>query len=1061
MDIRQLAKENDLYPDILVFSGDAAFGTTPQQSIEDQYLEVGRFLDAVRKAFDPEIPIDRVFMVPGNHDVDRSKITPSETEYLINPSRREEEIIDELNKNSLQSQRWMERLEAYRKFLKDYGLTHLDPDNPHLIWTNTITIHGHKIKISGFNSAWSCARKEEKGKLWLGGRWQLSKLAALPDEVDLSIAVIHHPSNWLNDQEDPAFGHELRDKFNVCLHGHEHIENVSQIEDGNLLVSAGACYNCSWMPNGYNFAQIELDGSGGRVFLRHWEQIGAGWVAKNIAKKAPHGTWKLKQFTGLANNSKEPGSAGASYRTSPILNLTSAASEDAIAKRLQSLQKRPLNFESQHSRIRLEERAGFERHLADGRFCWLIADWQMGKEGFISATLNNLGSSSALDNVYRIDCGLTDTIDKIFDGSDTQLGIAFVEFAEIIRRSAQPTLIFEDIPINLLKDITAYSIIRQRIKSILDFSPNLRVICILRQWPSTIPESNVIRLSHLDTHDVAVYLKSHPKAGAISHRQDLIERIHSYTAGLPSAIDRLIDRTNLLSIDDILKEQHDTSVNTAEPIPQSLIEAVTKVFNPENEKESRSLILLKLLTVLKDGETFDSIKKFYHKKPFFIEHVFLLADLALIESVEIAQTGSNLIPRRTFYKPSPTDAPKLLRVPRQVRDYVLSKIPQEEKNQIFSAASESLFGGKWYEGKINLRRSIITAYRQSSIAGPGNELLVAQYLLQTALASGRADRIERFARLAVGYCSELVAQGRFRDSVIAAGIVAEMIEGRGDPRNWIRSAYNYAYSLRMTGQHTEALSQYEAVLKQSVNESNEFKSDLFLHMAWCHESYPDKASCILYANKAIDLTEKESGIWFQGHALIAEQTKSGSELESLLAQLAERAKNLKHTMASNNIYLNLSKISKSKKTSLMYLDIVLSSAKDMYNRSRAISRKAELLRVSGRIMELTPDEQGALCQAYEYSYGQRIHHLLDSCHESLWELCRKANIWVSLFRLYRYTSFVWALTGRTKSDKQYKDQLLEIRDSSSEYKREFVEVEVLYLENRIISEDEIDCVSLN
>ena len=1046
-DLRALQADEGLYPDFIIFSGDAAFGNIDNQTIADQYKDVGSFLDSVRKAFEPEIPLNHLYLVPGNHDVDRRSISGIETEWLRNPQRKEDEIINELKVNSITCRRWMERLAAYRQFLKDYGLAHLEPDDPHLLWAAKHQIHGLTVGIGGFNSAWSCASKDEKGKLWLGGRWQLAQLENRLQDVDLSIAVIHHPSNWFS-AEDPSFGRQLRDKFNVVLHGHEHLETVSQEESGNILVSAGACYECSWMANGYNFGQINLDGTGGKIILRAWDNIGRGWVAKNIAKKAPLGSWSIKDV-GLHKIGKSRNFEHTRiYRPSPILNLTTNASKEAIEKNLRSLQKRPLSFEIQHSRVRINERVEFERVLSEERFAWLISDWQMGKEGFISSTLNNLGSTKALENVYRVDCGQAESVDTIFDSAGTQLGIAFMEFAEIVRQSDQPTLILEDIPLPILRNVEEYGNLLQKINYILKFSPNLRIICILRQRTNLISDQNSVRLSAFDFQDVSTYLKSHPKSGSLSHRDDLFERIHSHTAGLPAAIDRLVTQSNLLPIEVILDENEEFDSASPEPIPQSLRDAVTSVFNPTNEKEIRSLMLLKLLTVLKDGETFQSVSRFYYKKPFYIANVFHLADLELIESVDIVQTGSKLIPKHTFQKQIPQDVPKLLRVPRQVREHVLPLITPEERSQIYTAASEALFGGKWYEGRINLRRSIITAYRQSSVAGPGNELVVAQYLLQTAIASGRNDRIERFARLAVGYCNALISQDRYRDAVIASGIVAKMLDGRGELKNWTSCATNYGRSLRMTGQYSEALKVIQSVLDRGDCSSNDFRAHLYLDAAWCHEALSENSACLDFAQKALEDSKKESDIWFQSKALIAEESLAGSAMEIALQDLAIRARNLKCVLAANNIALTLAKLSKSKKTSMKYLDLVLSSAKDMYNRSRAISKKADQLRETGRILELTQDERIALCLAYEYSYGQRINHLLDSCHDSIWDLCRFANFWVSLFRLYRYTSFAWAMSGRKKSDRRYKETLLDIKNSSDYFRREYVEIEVVYLESQ-------------
>jgi hypothetical protein len=296
-DLRRLQREAQLRPDLVFFSGDGVFGAANGEKLPDQFQLVRAFFDRVRGAFDPEIPVRDLYVVPGNHDVDRFEVSPGETEWLRNPERRLQDVLAVMRDNTKQWRAWMDRLGAYRNFLTSYGLLHLVPDDPHLIWADAREISGIRVGIAGFNSAWSCATKVEKGKLWCGGEWQLSQLKQRLGPVTFSFAIIHHPGNWFSDQEDPSFMRRLRQEFPLLLHGHEHLEWVEVDLDGHAILSSAACYNSSWMPNGYNLAQIDLDKGTGRVWLRQWDNAGGGWVARNIAGKTDNGVWPLKNLT--------------------------------------------------------------------------------------------------------------------------------------------------------------------------------------------------------------------------------------------------------------------------------------------------------------------------------------------------------------------------------------------------------------------------------------------------------------------------------------------------------------------------------------------------------------------------------------------------------------------------------------------------------------------------------------------------------------------------------------------------------------------------------------------
>jgi 3',5'-cyclic AMP phosphodiesterase CpdA len=221
-DLKSLQKDYGLRPDLVFFTGDAAFGAHKTEKMVDQYQKVKAFFDSVRRAFEPEIPIRDLYLIPGNHDVDRGEITPDQTQWLRNPDRKLDEIIAAMRDGKKQWRTWMDRLSAYRNFLTEYGLLHLQPEHSHQIWADAKQIGSLRVGIVGFNSAWSCADKRDKAMLWCGGEWQLSQLKEQLGPVAFSFALIHHPGNWFTVQEDPAFLRRLRQYFPLVLHGHEH-----------------------------------------------------------------------------------------------------------------------------------------------------------------------------------------------------------------------------------------------------------------------------------------------------------------------------------------------------------------------------------------------------------------------------------------------------------------------------------------------------------------------------------------------------------------------------------------------------------------------------------------------------------------------------------------------------------------------------------------------------------------------------------------------------------------------------------------------------------------------
>ena len=987
-DIKQRIEKQSFYPDAIFFTGDAVFGDYPSESIKDQYNLFANFLDTVRGLFSPEFPKDRIYLVPGNHDIDRNEVLDSDTLWLRDPKRSLNEITSEISNISKSFRHWTNRQRAYREFISSYKLDHLDPSNLQSVWHSIIEKNGTKIGIAGLNSSWSCATNGEKGLLWMGAKWQANTLRLGIGDVDITIALVHHPSNWLVEQEDPDAERTWHRKFNILLHGHEHKSFIDEKPGEELKISAGACYERDDRPKAYSIVQLDLTTYCVKIFPREWDVDGEGWVSKNIAGKAENGVFESKPLKKIGNLEKAP--RRADEKSSPkenLLTIEGGPSQTALNKKINHLRRRPYAFEPHHSRVRINQRSLFEGILANKKIGIVSADWQVGKDGFISGVLNNLGSHTALEQVFRIDCASLEHLQSIPEEGDAQLGIPFVEFAEVTRLIDQGTLVLEDFPANLLRSPSLVAEAISYLENILTFSPSLRIIVTTRQRIEALSSSDyAVDLESLDLDEISEYLRYHPRGSLLRSRSDRIEDIHEKTGGLPSAIDRLIVQSELVRLDDLLDDQisENTTDESSEEIPKSLVAAVNDVFKVKTDSEKRVLSLLKLLTVLRDGETLDSIRRVYPTKPFREEHVLALAKDGLIETLPIEQRTTNFVKNGIYRRLTP-EPPKLLRIPRQVRDCVSSLISDREKSQIYDTVSSSLFGENWYEGKIKLRRTIIVAYKQSSIAGPANELLVAQYLLRSSIDKNHTEKIERFAKLSVGYCNELITADRFRDAKISCRAILKMLDPVEQNEHWVTCSYIYGRALRMTGDHELAVEVFEGILEDHEIRTKDFKADIHLNLAWSYQTLDKDDISAQHAQFIVNESVKETANWIEACVVLVELELSGGKLDTSLRRLYSVAKRKEHVTVANNIALKLARIGTSESDSLKLLDEVLNTSTGLYNRTRAAVDKAELLAKKGRIIDMTAADESALCDAYEYSCSQRLKSLLDSSHEALWE----------------------------------------------------------------------------
>lgn len=320
-DLQTLQQTENLRPDLIFFTGDAVFGHLgegPGKSITGQFEEVGLLFDEIRESFTPVIPKDRFFIVPGNHDVNRSKVSEmfhAGLESALAQKESYEGIQAHLTKmihdNGLDWKTFMERLSDYRHFLQEQGYNHLlddigkDPDR--LIYTEQLDIGGIKVGIAGFNTAWSCYKEEEHGKLRMAGHWQLEQAYAQLKSADLKIALTHHPTDWLHQSETRQVKKRLETDFNFFLHGHDHDNWVTtQISGTNVFhtIASGATHSGSDRESGYNITRLNLTNNTGKIWLREYKET--GWIPCNIHGQTENGVQTLETVRKQIDNPTKP-----------------------------------------------------------------------------------------------------------------------------------------------------------------------------------------------------------------------------------------------------------------------------------------------------------------------------------------------------------------------------------------------------------------------------------------------------------------------------------------------------------------------------------------------------------------------------------------------------------------------------------------------------------------------------------------------------------------------------------------------------------------------------------
>lgn len=216
----------------ILVTGDIAYSGKAEQ-----YEAAGKWLDALADGIG--CPIHRVQMVPGNHDLDRDKLSIGGIHLLDyirrgGPAEYEKVISNEDDRATL-----FRRFEDYGRFCIGYNCG-LDLEAK--IATNMrIEIGpGRWIRFVRLNSSLLCHGKElhDPPELVIGER-QFTIPRNLGEE---NVVLVHHPLNWYKDQSDVR--DYVRTRARVFISGHEHNPKVhiDEVEDGCdlMMLAAGA-----------------------------------------------------------------------------------------------------------------------------------------------------------------------------------------------------------------------------------------------------------------------------------------------------------------------------------------------------------------------------------------------------------------------------------------------------------------------------------------------------------------------------------------------------------------------------------------------------------------------------------------------------------------------------------------------------------------------------------------------------------------------------------------------------------------------------------------------------
>lgn len=259
-----------------------------------EYEDAGKWLDELAASIGVEI--HRVQMVPGNHDLDRTKLSFAGRQILDHIRAGGTKEYEEILNNQTDRAALFARFEDYDRFSYGYNC----PLNNEGAFASEMEVNlapGRAIRFIRFNSSLLChgEERDEHPELVIGARqFTIPRTNGVENVV-----LVHHPLNWYKDQDQVR--DYIRSRARIFISGHEHDPKVSvdNVETGCDVMMLAAGATVPYKSNDvytftYNIIEFdwdeEIDGLSVTMYPRAWNAQRTCFEAdeKRLGGKAPN-----------------------------------------------------------------------------------------------------------------------------------------------------------------------------------------------------------------------------------------------------------------------------------------------------------------------------------------------------------------------------------------------------------------------------------------------------------------------------------------------------------------------------------------------------------------------------------------------------------------------------------------------------------------------------------------------------------------------------------------------------------------------------------------------------
>jgi predicted phosphodiesterase len=268
--------------DFIAFTGDIAYSGK-----EKEYeLAIEHFFQHLLDV--TKVTPEKLFVVPGNHDVDWGLINLINPEILLSLTNRDQVtalLIDDDKRRLL-----FGAMSGYTKFVQRY-FSQVDDHpilrDPPYYYVQHIVLENCSVALFGLNSAWLSGftkdaqdRVTDRGHLLIGDK-QVGDAFREAEDATVRIALMHHPPSCLMEFDESDIKRWLRSGCDFVLRGHLHVPDFVRekaLGGEAINIPAGTVYKGRQWLNGYNLVCLDFDADQGKIILRRYSDERREWV---------------------------------------------------------------------------------------------------------------------------------------------------------------------------------------------------------------------------------------------------------------------------------------------------------------------------------------------------------------------------------------------------------------------------------------------------------------------------------------------------------------------------------------------------------------------------------------------------------------------------------------------------------------------------------------------------------------------------------------------------------------------------------------------------------------